>query len=79
MRELAELHATTPAAIALAWLLARPEVTSILVGARSVAQIDENLAALQVKLTVEQLAALDEVSTPDWGYPYEFIGRREPW
>jgi aryl-alcohol dehydrogenase-like predicted oxidoreductase len=79
VRELAETHQTTPAAISLAWLLAKPEVTSILVGARSVAQIDENLAALDVKLTADELASLDTISTPDWGYPYEFIGRREPW
>jgi aryl-alcohol dehydrogenase-like predicted oxidoreductase len=79
VRELAEVHETTPAAISLAWLLARPEVTSILVGARNVAQIDENLAALEVKLKPEEIAALDTISAPDWGYPYEFIGRREPW
>ncbi|HSN15643.1 MAG TPA: aldo/keto reductase [Anaeromyxobacteraceae bacterium] len=79
IRELAETHRTTPAAISLAWLLAKPEVTTILVGARSVAQIDENLAALDVKLSAEELASLDAVSAPDWGYPYEFIGRREPW
>jgi aryl-alcohol dehydrogenase-like predicted oxidoreductase len=79
VRELAEVHGTSPAAVALAWLLAKPEVTSILVGARSVAQIDENLAALQVKLTAEEVASLDAVSVPDWGYPYEFIGRREAW
>jgi aryl-alcohol dehydrogenase-like predicted oxidoreductase len=79
VRELAEAHETTSAAISLAWLLAKPEVTSILVGARSVAQIEENLAALEVKLTAEELASLDTVSTPEWGYPYEFIGRREPW
>jgi aryl-alcohol dehydrogenase-like predicted oxidoreductase len=79
VRELAESHATSPAAISLAWLLARPEVTSILVGARSVAQIDENLAALEVKLSAEDVAALDTISAPDWGYPYEFIGRREAW
>jgi aryl-alcohol dehydrogenase-like predicted oxidoreductase len=54
-------------------------VTSILVGARNVAQIDENLAALEVKLKPEEIAALDTISAPDWGYPYEFIGRREPW
>lgn len=79
VRELAEVHETTPAAIALAWLLAKPEVTSILIGARSVAQIDENLAALEITLGAEELRALDTISTPDWGYPYEFIGRREPW
>jgi aryl-alcohol dehydrogenase-like predicted oxidoreductase len=79
VRELAEAHETSPAAIALAWLLAKPEVTSILIGARSVAQIDENLAALELTLTPEELASLDQISAPDWGYPYEFIGRREPW
>jgi aryl-alcohol dehydrogenase-like predicted oxidoreductase len=65
--------------VSLAWLLARPEVSTIIVGARTVAQLDDNLAALSVRLAPEELAALDRVSEPSWGYPYAFIGVREPW
>jgi aryl-alcohol dehydrogenase-like predicted oxidoreductase len=79
VRRVAAAHGTTPAAVALAWLLARPEVSTIIVGARTVAQLDDNLAALSVRLSPEELAALDRVSAPAWGYPYAFIGAREPW
>ncbi len=79
MRAVAKRRETTPAAVALGWLLARPEVTSVLVGARDVRQLDENLKSLEVKLEVEDLAILDRASTPEWGYPYAFIGAREPW
>lgn len=75
----AKRHETTPAAIALAWLLKKPEVSSVIVGARSVQQLKENLKALQVKLTADDMRELDDVSKPAWGYPYNFIGSREPW
>jgi aryl-alcohol dehydrogenase-like predicted oxidoreductase len=70
---------TTPSAVALAWLLAKPEVSTVLVGARTVEQLRDNLRALSIKLAAEDLKALDEVSQPAWGYPYNFIGTREPW
>jgi aryl-alcohol dehydrogenase-like predicted oxidoreductase len=79
VRRIAQALGTTPSAVALAWLLARPEVSSIIVGARTVAQLDENAAALDVRLAPDELAALDRVSEPAWGYPYAFIGAREPW
>ena len=79
LRAVAGRRGTTPAAVALAWLLARPEATTIIIGARTVAQLDENLRALEVKLAPEELAELDRVSAPEWGYPQSFIGVREPW
>jgi aryl-alcohol dehydrogenase-like predicted oxidoreductase len=79
VRSVARRRETTPAAVALAWLLSRPEVTTILVGARDVRQLEDNLRALEVKLDPEDVAELDRVSVPDWGYPYGFIGMREPW
>ncbi len=79
LRTVARRRGTTPAAAALAWLLGRPEVTAVIVGARTVAQLDENLAALDVHLQPEDLAELDKASTPDWGYPQSFIAIREPW
>lgn len=68
-----------PSAVALAWLLCRPEATTIIVGARTVAQLEENLAALSLRLEADDLAELERASTPCWGYPYDFIGMREPW
>jgi len=70
---------STPSAVSLAWLLGRPGLSSVIVGARTVAQLEENLRALEVKLPPEDVAELDRVSTPDWGYPQSFIGAREPW
>lgn len=69
----------TPAQVALAWLLAKPEVTSLIVGARNVAQLDDNLRAAELKLSADDVKALDEVSVPDWAYPYAMIGRSQAW
>lgn len=79
VRETAASRDTTPAAVSLAWLLAKPEVSTIIVGARTEAQLDENLAALSLRLSPDEVAALDRASEPAWGYPYAFIGQREPW
>jgi aryl-alcohol dehydrogenase-like predicted oxidoreductase len=79
VEEIARVRGTTPAAVSLAWLLARPEVSTIIVGARTVAQLEENLESSSVQLSAEEIAALDRVSQPAWGYPYAFIGAREPW
>ena len=58
-----EAHCT-PAQLALAWLIRRPAVCSAIAGATSVAQIEENLGALEVKLSDEVLSRLDEISRP---------------
>ena len=79
VREVASAHGATPSAVALAWLLAHWEVSTVIVGARTVAQLKENLAALEVRLTPAEVARLDAASEPAWGYPYDFIGLREPW
>ncbi len=79
VRRVAGRHGATPAAVSIAWLLSRPEATSVIVGARTVAQLEENLAALSLRLTPEDLSELDRASAPDWGYPYSFIAIREPW
>jgi aryl-alcohol dehydrogenase-like predicted oxidoreductase len=62
-------------AVALAWVLSRPAVSTVLFGARSVAQVDENLRASDLTLSPAQIAQLDEASAWDPGYPYDFIGR----
>jgi aryl-alcohol dehydrogenase-like predicted oxidoreductase len=62
-----------PGQVALAWLLARPVVSSVIFGARNVAQLDENLGAAELDLPAEALARLDAVSAPELGYPYDFI------
>ncbi len=79
LRAIATAHETTPAAVALAWLLSRPETSSIILGARTTEQLAGNLAALSVNLTPADLQQLGAVSTMDWGYPYSMIGRSQPW
>jgi aryl-alcohol dehydrogenase-like predicted oxidoreductase len=79
LQAVARRRETTPAATALAWLLRKPEVSSVIIGSRTVAQLQDNLRALDVKLTADDLAELDKASEPAWGYPYSFIGSREPW
>jgi aryl-alcohol dehydrogenase-like predicted oxidoreductase len=69
----------TPAQVAIAWLLARKEVSSVILGARTVAQLDDNLKAAEVKLTSDDVKALDDASAPDWAYPYSMIGRSQQW
>jgi aryl-alcohol dehydrogenase-like predicted oxidoreductase len=64
---------TTPARAALAWLAARPGVTSIIIGARTLDQLDDNVGALDVRLTAEQMQRLEEVSRPKLNFPYDFV------
>jgi aryl-alcohol dehydrogenase-like predicted oxidoreductase len=63
-------HNVSAAQVALAWLLGRPAVSSLVIGARTEAQFKDNLAAADLKLTAEQRKRLDEVSAPPILYPY---------
>ncbi len=73
VRAVAEERSVAPATVAVAWLLAQPEVTSVILGARDDKQLAPNLAAADLTLTAAELARLDEVSKIDLGYPYAFI------
>jgi aryl-alcohol dehydrogenase-like predicted oxidoreductase len=65
---------------ALAWLLAKPTVSSVIFGARDVAQVDDNIGAASLVLTPAHIKALDDASAFDVGYPYQFIGQiQERW
>lgn len=77
--EIGKKRDASPAQIALAWLLAKKEVTSIIMGARTVAQLDDNMRAAEVKLDADDVKALDEISNPDWAYPYSMIARMQQW
>jgi aryl-alcohol dehydrogenase-like predicted oxidoreductase len=63
----------TPSQVALAWLLTRPTVSSVIFGARTVAQLDDNLGAADLTLSADVIARLDAASAPEFGYPYDFI------
>ena len=64
---------TSPASVALAWVQSRPGVTSTIVGARSMAQLESNLKALNVELTSAHVAALNELSQPTLNFPASFL------
>jgi len=73
VRAVASETGATPSAVSIAWLLAKPQVTSVIFGARSVEQLETNLIAAQLELSPGHLAALDQASAIDLGYPYSFI------
>ena len=76
MREIGDAKGVSVARIALAWLLHQPVVTSVIVGAKSVEQLDDNLAATTVELSAEELMRLDEVSALPAEYPGWMIERQ---
>lgn len=71
--EVAAEAGATPAQVALAWLCRRPGNVIPIIGVRSDMQLRDNLGALGVELTEEQLGRLDESSKIELGYPHEFL------
>jgi aryl-alcohol dehydrogenase-like predicted oxidoreductase len=71
--EIGKGHDTTPAAVALAWVQSRPGVASTIIGARRLDQLDQNLAALDVTLSADEIAALDKLSEPSLNFPANFL------
>jgi aryl-alcohol dehydrogenase-like predicted oxidoreductase len=76
MRPIAERHGVSVARIALAWLLSRQAVSAVIVGAKSVEQLKDNLGATSVKLSADDLATLDKVSALAPEYPGWMIERQ---
>jgi aryl-alcohol dehydrogenase-like predicted oxidoreductase len=64
---------STPARVALAWVHSRPGVASTIIGVRTIAQLEENLGALEVQLHPEHVAALEEASRPKLNFPAGFL------
>lgn len=81
MRPIAAAHGATVAQVALAWLLHQPVVTTVIIGAKRIEQLDDNLKAVGVKLTADDLTALDKVSAlpaeyPGWMVAFQGSSRR---
>jgi aryl-alcohol dehydrogenase-like predicted oxidoreductase len=76
MREIAQKKSASVARVALAWLLHKPYVTSVLIGAKNVEQLDDNIAATALSLSAEEMARLDEVSALPEEYPGWMIARQ---
>jgi aryl-alcohol dehydrogenase-like predicted oxidoreductase len=70
---IAKAHETNVASAALAWLHARPSVTSIIIGARRLSQFEDNIRALDVNLTADELARLDAITEPTFGFPQSML------
>lgn len=69
LRTIAEAHDCSPARIAVAWILSRQAVTSVIVGAKRIDQLEDNLAAAEVVLTEQELASLEVASALPPEYP----------
>jgi aryl-alcohol dehydrogenase-like predicted oxidoreductase len=83
MTPIAKAHECSPARIALAWLLTKPFVTSVIIGAKRPDQLQDNLAAVDLQLTADELKQLDEVSAlppeyPGWMLPFQGANRLAP-
>ncbi|WP_433556088.1 aldo/keto reductase [Pseudonocardia xinjiangensis] len=83
MRPIAAAHDCSPARIALAWLLSKPVVTSVLVGAKRLSQLEDNIAAVDVALSDEEISQLDAVSElppeyPGWMFATQGADRMGP-
>jgi aryl-alcohol dehydrogenase-like predicted oxidoreductase len=80
---IAQAHACSPARIALAWLLAKPVVTSVIIGAKRLDQLEDNIAAVDLQLASDEIKMLDDVSAlpaeyPGWMLPFQNANRLKP-
>lgn len=73
VKEVATELGRTTAQVGLAWTLRNPDVTASLVGARTLAQLEDNLGALEVEFTERQLARLDAASAIELGFPHDML------
>ena len=76
MREIGDGRGVSVARVALAYVLAKPWVTTVIIGAKTPEQLDDNLAAVDLELTAEELASLDEVSALAPEYPGWMLARQ---
>ena len=82
MAPIAKAHGCSPARLSIAWLLAKPVVTSVIIGAKRLDQLQDNLAAAELTLTQDELKQLDDVSVlppeyPGWMLPFQGADRLE--
>jgi aryl-alcohol dehydrogenase-like predicted oxidoreductase len=83
MSPIAKAHGCSAARLAIAWLLAKPAVTSVIIGAKRPDQLKDNLAAMELTLTQDELKQLDEASAlaleyPGWVLPFQAADRLGP-
>jgi aryl-alcohol dehydrogenase-like predicted oxidoreductase len=83
MAPIAKAHGCSAARLSLAWLLAKPVVASVIIGAKRIEQLQDNLAAIKLTLTPGELRQLDQVSAlpieyPGWVLPFQGADRLGP-
>jgi aryl-alcohol dehydrogenase-like predicted oxidoreductase len=83
MAPIAKAHGCSPARLSLAWLLAKPVVASVIIGAKRLDQLQDNLGAIELTLSHDELRQLDEVSAltpeyPGWVVPFQAADRLGP-
>lgn len=77
--EIVKAHpGATYSRVALAWLLSRPAVSSVIFGARTMDQLEDNLGTTELQLTEDEMARLNQISAPEEGYPYRMIRLYSP-
>jgi aryl-alcohol dehydrogenase-like predicted oxidoreductase len=83
MAPIAKAHGCSPARISLGWLLTKPVVTSVILGAKRLDQLQDNIAAIDLKLTETEIKQLDEISAlppeyPGWMLTTQSADRSDP-
>ncbi|MCF6403061.1 aldo/keto reductase [Chitinophaga filiformis] len=73
LKDIAAAHNASPAQVALSWLLTKPVVSSILVGASKIQQLENNLQAVNVELSDADIKTLDDLTQPGISYPHWFV------
>jgi aryl-alcohol dehydrogenase-like predicted oxidoreductase len=73
VKEIAQEMGRTPAQVALAWTLLHPAVDSTVIGARTFAQLEDNLASLEISFSDDHVKRLDDVSRIELGFPHDFL------
>jgi len=77
VKEIARAHQSSPIAVSIAWLLTKSVVSTVIVGASRIGQLDDNLAAADLTLTPDEIKALDELTQPPVRYPNTFINAQD--
>jgi aryl-alcohol dehydrogenase-like predicted oxidoreductase len=73
LENIANAHQATVASVALAWVRAQPAVSSVIIGARRLAQLEDNVRAADVNLTADEAARLNALTDPTFGFPHNML------
>jgi aryl-alcohol dehydrogenase-like predicted oxidoreductase len=73
LETIAEAHQAPVASVALAWVRAQPAVSSVIIGARRLSQLEDNVRAADVNLTADEAARLNALTDPTFGFPHNML------